>query len=61
MGVLLLAGLIVAIVAIVRFGKTNRRDPDGAMGRGLEIIEERFARGEIDADTFRAMKAELTI
>ena len=56
MGIVLLALAVFAVVALVRMGK-NRYPV--ARGSGLQILEERFARGEIDAETFRAMKSEL--
>jgi len=51
--------IALLIVAIVRMGKMRTNDIV-ARERGFEILGERFARGEIDADTFRAMKAELS-
>ncbi len=34
--------------------------PDSSSGqKALEILAERYARGEIDAETYRAMKQEL--
>ncbi len=59
MGVLLVAAVVLGIVAIVRTRKSLRAGTGDAEDRGLEILTERFARGEIDADTFRSMKAEL--
>jgi len=59
MGILLIAAVVLGIVAIVRTRKSLRVGAGDAEDRGLEILTERFARGEIDADTFRSMKAEL--
>jgi putative membrane protein len=51
-------GVVVLIVWGVRQigGNTTSRD---AGNRALEILEERFARGEIDADEFQRRRAEL--
>ncbi len=51
-------GIVVLIVWGVRqfSGDTSSRD---AGDRALEILEERFARGEIDADEFHRRRAEL--
>ncbi|NLJ47176.1 MAG: SHOCT domain-containing protein [Treponema sp.] len=50
------AAAAFAIAAFIRSGRTAaRRDRPSA----LEILTERFARGEIDAETFRALKSEL--
>jgi putative membrane protein len=55
----LLVGLVVfAVVVLVRSNRSQRNFGD-PKERGLEILVERFAKGEIDADTFRSMKAEL--
>lgn len=55
---------LVAIIALVYFiatrsGKSKKNVASAAKERGTEILIERFTRGEIDADTFRKMKAEL--
>jgi putative membrane protein len=60
MGVLMLVVLgfaIFAIVRLARHGNAVGSPPSG--GKALGILSERFAKGEIDADTFRSMKAEL--
>ncbi|MFZ2635205.1 MAG: SHOCT domain-containing protein [Rectinemataceae bacterium] len=61
MGFLFIALVALVIVAIVRMGKTERLRAGNPKERGLEILTERFARGEIDAETFRAMKNELEV
>jgi uncharacterized membrane protein len=58
MAVLFLAVIALLIVLIVRMGKT-RTGEYVAKERGINILIERYTRGEIDAETFRAMKAEL--
>jgi putative membrane protein len=64
MAALMLTLIVILILVFIRMGKqgiANRADPRirDSRSRGMEIIAERFARGEIDAETFRAMKAEL--
>ncbi|OHD17704.1 MAG: hypothetical protein A2Y38_01125 [Spirochaetes bacterium GWB1_59_5] len=59
MGVLLIAAVVLAIVAVVRTRNSRLTASSDPEERGLEILTERFARGEIDAETFRSMKAEL--
>jgi uncharacterized membrane protein len=65
-GLVILALAVLAIVALFRLGNRLGKaglgfGPSAAASRegALEILSERFARGEIDAETFRAMKAEL--
>jgi len=59
MGVLLIAAVVLGIVAVVRTRNSRSIGAGDAEDRGLEILTERFARGEIDADTFRSMRVEL--
>jgi putative membrane protein len=63
MGILLLALLVVAIMALIRLSKAADRKSGGKaapeLGAAFAILSERFARGEIDADTYRSMKGEL--
>lgn len=61
MALLTIALITVVIVAIVRMGKLRGGSVHGGQDRGLDILVERYARGEIDAETFRAMKSELGI
>jgi uncharacterized membrane protein len=56
--IILVALVVFAIFAFVRVGKTTKSGGD-PKERGLEILIERFSRGEIDTETFRTMKAEL--
>ena len=58
MSAVLIGLAVFAVVAFIRMGRT-RRTIDDPKERGIEILIERFARGEIDAETFRSMKAEL--
>ncbi len=56
---LILAALAIAIGALIRAGKSRLVPHLTPVERGLEILIERFAKGEIDAETFRSLKAEL--
>ncbi len=57
--------LIVAGVALIRwlFSASKKDSPGHPAGqapdRALAILKERFARGEIDGEQYRAMKQEL--
>jgi len=54
--------IVLIIAAVIYFARSegNRRNGSGDYKtRGLEILTERFARGEIDAATFKSMKADL--
>jgi putative membrane protein len=47
--------VIVAVVAIFRgIGKSNYQDERPSRRTALDILQERFARGEIDADEYDA-------
>ena len=59
MGLLFLALIALVVFAIIRMGRSGRVGRTDAKRRGVDILIERYARGEIDADTFRAMKAVL--
>ena len=48
----LIAALVWTLVATNRPGRPTRPN-------ALDILEERFARGEIDADTYRSTRTEL--
>ncbi|MDA8410389.1 MAG: SHOCT domain-containing protein [Treponema sp.] len=50
---------VVYSIRSIRSGKTGLSNGSDPHARALDIVVERFARGEIDAETFRAMKAEL--
>jgi len=55
--VLFLALIVVGVVLVVRgpSGGGPRRNEDGA----LRILDERFARGEIDEDEYRSRRRTL--
>jgi putative membrane protein len=62
--VLLLALVVVATVVVVRL--LGSREQPGAGSRpaprsAMEILQERFARGEIDEDEFKRRRALLSL
>ncbi len=61
MGLLFIALVVFVAVLAIRAGRTERLDRDDPKRRALEILTERFVRGEIDADTFRSIKSEIEI
>jgi putative membrane protein len=57
--ILVLVGLVFLIKWLVQ--ATNRVKSDaGSSNRALEILKERYARGEIDTAEFETMKLELS-
>ena len=54
---------LVIIVAVIYFIvnslSSNRNTTSGEESRALRILDERFARGEIDAEEYRKMRKEL--
>ncbi len=54
-------GLIaVAIVVLVRWLTRNQSGGDRDEGRAVQILNERYARGEIGKEEFERMKHDLT-
>lgn len=62
-GVLFLALVAMVVYMAVRLKKIEKSAPAGSVNasvpRSIEILDERFARGEIDAETYRTMKEVL--
>lgn len=57
---LLLAGIVVlAVWAVQQFTPSKRPPTQQSTGRPLQILEERYARGEIDRDEFLARRTDL--
>lgn len=53
MMILFVALIVVAVVLLVRWLSDHRTgDRPGSDGRALEILKERFARGEIDKEEY---------
>jgi len=59
MGALVIGLIVFGVVALRRRGNAGLAGPASASQQGMLILTERFARGEIDTETFRSMKAEL--
>jgi uncharacterized membrane protein len=62
LAIAVVALLVVLVVKISRGGRPQAGSaiaPAAASGKAFEILAERFARGEIDAEAFRSMRAEL--
>ncbi len=60
--ILLLAGIAAVVVALVRLRTAGRGEQSpGAAGRpsARQILDERFARGEIDAEEYRQRVRQL--
>jgi len=53
------AGLVVWLVSVLMRPAGHRSDDSRIADRATIILEERFARGEIDRDEFLARKADL--
>ena len=49
---ILLGAIVWSLIATGRSGRSTRPS-------ALDIVEERFARGEIDADVYRSTRTEL--
>jgi putative membrane protein len=52
--------LIVALVVVALRGLSPGHPSGGAPRGALDILDERFARGEIDAEEYRSRKSELS-
>ncbi|HRS04829.1 MAG TPA: SHOCT domain-containing protein [Treponema sp.] len=51
--------IFLFVSLIISFKKKSKLEKYEAVTKGLDILIERYARGEISAETFKAMKAEL--
>lgn len=64
---LILVGVVAIVIGLLRAGTSGRRngrdDEAPSTGRpastARQILDERFARGEIDEDEYRARRREL--
>ncbi|NWG76117.1 MAG: SHOCT domain-containing protein [Rubrivivax sp.] len=52
--------IIIGIVALVKWLLGSSASPAGGSGKALEILKERYARGEIDEQEYRKKKQDLT-
>jgi len=59
MGLIGIAIIVLLVVLIARSGSNRRPNILDLKEKGIDILIERYTRGEIDAETFKAMKAEL--
>lgn len=56
-----LALIVVGVVFVVRSFSEGGRTPSGSgSNRALDILDERFARGEIDRDEYEERRRTLT-
>jgi len=60
MMLLFIAAVVVLVVLAVRWlGGTGGATPRASQSRALEILKERFARGEIDKEEFEERRRAL--
>jgi putative membrane protein len=59
-GLLILAAIIAAVVWVVRSQQGNRTTLLERRSDSLQILEERYARGEIDRDEYLQKKRDLS-
>ncbi len=52
--------IVVAVVLVMRWLAPSSLKTGASGSSALDILNERFARGEIDADEYRSRKNELT-
>ena len=52
----------LAVVGLVVWAvvTTTRSNPSGSGDRALGILKERYARGEIDRETYESMRSDLS-
>jgi len=56
MGIVVLAFIALAVFLAVRMGKSRKITFTDSTDRGIDVLIDRYTRGEIDADKFREMK-----
>jgi putative membrane protein len=56
MGIIVVALISFSIYSIVRMRRTNKNSIPESKVHGMDILIDRYARGEIDAEKFREMK-----
>ena len=59
--ILILVGLVFLIKWLIQSTNRTRLDTGGSAGRALDILKERYARGEIDKAEFETKKADLSL
>ncbi len=60
MSLLFLALIVVGVVLVVRSFSHGGQAPPRSDGRALDILDERFARGEIDPKEYEERRSILT-
>ena len=58
--ILILVGLVFLIKWLVQSTNRTKLEAGGSAGRALDILKERYARGEIDKAEFETKKADLS-
>jgi putative membrane protein len=53
--------IILGVVVLVKWLSSAKRDAPSLADRALEILRERYARGEIDKDEFDKRKRDLEV
>ena len=56
---MMLGWLIVLVAVVALVWLLLRRSGGGSADRAEDVLRERYARGEIDDETYRRMRAEL--
>jgi putative membrane protein len=58
-GIFWLVLVVIAAVVISRFARHGGHMHPGARSSGLDVLEERYARGEIERDEYLQKKKDL--
>lgn len=62
-GIILLIAFVIFIIKMFRyksFMHTHQTDPHNFTGNALQILNERYAKGEIDDEEYQRKKAEIS-
>jgi putative membrane protein len=57
--VIILIAIVAGVVWLVRGGAASGMQPPARRSAGLEVLEERYARGEINRDEYLQKKRDL--
>jgi putative membrane protein len=52
--------IIIGVIAIIRSWRPGQHDAGGGRSDALRLLDERFARGEIDEEDYRKRRGLLT-
>jgi putative membrane protein len=58
--ILIIVGLVFLIRWLIQSTSRGKTSAGGSSTRALDILKERYARGEIDKNQFESMKRDLT-